>query len=65
MNSFLGRLCHSPIPRLVAVALVAVASSTSAFCGEIHDAAARGDLLRVTALLKDNPDLVFAKGASA
>jgi ankyrin repeat protein len=32
-----------------------------AFCGEIHDAARDGDLEKVKALLKDNPDLVFSK----
>ena len=32
-----------------------------AFCGEIHDAAKRGDLEKVKALLKDNPNLVFSK----
>jgi ankyrin repeat protein len=32
-----------------------------AFCGEIHDAAANGDLEKVKALLKDNPDLVSSK----
>ncbi len=31
------------------------------FCGEIHDAAQRGDLAKVKALLKDNPELVFSK----
>ena len=32
-----------------------------AFCGEIHDATRDGDLAKVKALLKDNPDLVFSK----
>lgn len=31
------------------------------FCGEIHDAAKRGELAKVKGLLKDNPDLVFSK----
>jgi ankyrin repeat protein len=31
--------------------------SIPAFCGEIHDAAAAGDLAKVQALLKDNPEL--------
>jgi ankyrin repeat protein len=31
-----------------------------AVCGEIHDAAANGDLEKVKALLKTNPDLVFS-----
>ena len=32
-----------------------------AFGGEIHDAARNGDVEKVKALLKDNPDLVFSK----
>jgi ankyrin repeat protein len=32
-----------------------------AFCGEIHDAAGKGGLDKVKALLKVNPDLVFDK----
>ena len=35
--------------------------SSLAFCGEIHDAAKNGDLEKVKALLKANPDLVFSK----
>ena len=35
--------------------------SSLAFGGEIHDAAARGDLQKVKALLKDHPELVSAK----
>jgi ankyrin repeat protein len=41
--------------------LVALAWSSLAFCGEIHDAAASGDLEKVTVLLKNNPDLVSSK----
>jgi len=55
------RLCSSPIRRRAAVLLVALAWSSLAFCGEIHQAARIGDLAKVEALLKDNPDLVFAK----
>jgi ankyrin repeat protein len=40
--------------------LVALAWSGLAFCGEIHDAARDGDLAKVKALLKVNPDLVFS-----
>ena len=32
-----------------------------AFCGPIHDAAAKGDKARVTALLQENPDLVNSR----
>jgi ankyrin repeat protein len=45
----------------IAVFLVVLAWSSLAFCGEIHDAAAAGDLEKVKALLKANPDLVFSK----
>ena len=61
MHSFFSRLSHSPIPRHAAVTLVVLAWSSLAFCGEIHDAAKAGDLEKVKALLKDNPDLVFSK----
>ena len=74
-HSLFSRLCHSPIPGRAAVLLVALAWSGLAFCGrnreerrtggsessEIHDAAKDGDLEKVKALLKDNPDLVFSK----
>jgi ankyrin repeat protein len=60
-HSLFTRLCHSPIPRRAAVLLVVLAWSSLAFGGEIHDAARNGDLEKVKALLKDNPDLVFSK----
>ena len=47
--------------RLAAVLLVVLAWSNLAFCGEIHDAAQKGDLAKVKALLKDNPDLINSK----
>ena len=52
MLSSFSRLCHSPIPRLAAVMLVALAWSSLAFCGAIHDSARDGDLGKVKALLK-------------
>ena len=52
MQSLFSRLCHSPILRLAAVMLVALAGSSLAFGGEIHDAAKAGDLEKVKALLK-------------
>jgi hypothetical protein len=61
MHTFFSQLCGFPIPRRTAVLLVALAWSSLAFCGEIHDAAKDGDLAKVKALLKDNPDLVFNK----
>src|ERR1035437_7312102 len=60
-HSFFSRFCHSPIPRRAAVLLVALAWSSLAFGGEIHDAAKAGDLEKVAVLLKNNPDLVFSK----
>ena len=41
---FFSRFCHVPILRRAAVTLVALAWSSLAFCGEIHDAAKSGDL---------------------
>lgn len=47
--------------KLAIVALVTLVWSCLAFCGEIHDAAQKGDLEKVKALLKDNAELVFSK----
>ena len=60
-HSFFSRFCHSPIPRRAAVLLVALAWSSLSFCGEIHDLAKSGDLEKVKALLKGNPDSVSSK----
>ena len=65
MQAFFSRLFRTPIiTRLAAVilaALLALAWSSPAFCGEIHDAAENGDLEKVKGLIKDNPNLVFSK----
>ncbi len=58
MRSLFSRLCRSSIPRLAAVLPVALAWSNLAVCGEIHDAAANGDVAQARALLKNNPNLV-------
>jgi ankyrin repeat protein len=61
---FFSGFAHSSIPRRAAVtmfALVALAWSSLSFCGEIHNAARDGDLVKVQALLKGNPDLVFSR----
>jgi ankyrin repeat protein len=50
--------------KLLTVTLVALVWSCLAFCGEIHDAARDGDLEKVKALLKDNPDLVNSKNTN-
>lgn len=46
--------------RNIVVLLVALAWNNFSFAGEIHDAAAKGDLEKVKSLLKDNPNLVFS-----
>ena len=64
MHSFLSLLFKSPIHHLttvVLVMLVALASSSFAFGGEIYEAARKGNLAKTKTLLKGNPDLVFSK----
>jgi ankyrin repeat protein len=46
---------------LAFISLIALGWSISAYCGEIHDAAIKGDLTKVKALLKDNPNLVASE----
>ena len=60
-HSSFSRFCHSPIPRRAAILLVALACSSLGFGGEIDDAAKAGDLEKVKALLKGNPDSVSSK----
>ena len=63
-HSCFSRPRRSPIPRLAPVmlaALLLLAWSSLALSGEIHNAARDGDLGRVEALLRDDPDLVFSK----
>ncbi len=55
------RLICFPTIRLIAVILVALACSGLGLGGEIHDAARNDNLVKVKALLKENPDLVFSK----
>jgi hypothetical protein len=61
ITNFHSRLFHFQIPRLGIVMLIALACSTPAFCGEIHDAAEAGDMAKVKALLKKNSKLVSSK----
>jgi ankyrin repeat protein len=63
-HSSFSRLSYSSVPRLVTVTLVALTWSSLAFCGEIHDAVAAGNLEKVKLLLKDNPDLIFSKNTN-
>jgi hypothetical protein len=52
-STFLSWLSHFQIPILAFVTPIALACSTSAFCGEIHDAVKVGDMAKIKALLKD------------
>jgi hypothetical protein len=44
--------------------LLAPALSGPAFCGEIYDAGKNGDVAKVRAMIKGNPDLVVSKDNS-
>jgi hypothetical protein len=63
LYSRLGRSFHFRIRRasLSLLTLAALGWSSPVFGSEIHDAAKDGDLLKVQALLKSNPDLVSSK----
>ena len=68
MRFFLRRLCKSPVTRLLArcsLVLVALTWASPVFCGPIHDAADKGDLEKVKALLKESPDLVSSKDSNS
>ena len=47
--------------RRTVVMLAIMAWSSLAFCGEIHNAVKKGDLEKINALLKENPDLASSK----
>jgi len=63
MRLFVSRHCHYLIPRaaVTLVTLFALACSSPAFCGTIHDAAQDGDFGKIVALLVDNPELVTSR----
>jgi len=61
LRTSLKRICHSSIPRWTAVTLLALTWTSFAFCGEIHDAAQKGDAAKVEALLKAHPELIFSR----
>jgi len=61
MSACFTRFCHLPTLRCSVFIMIVLLWSCFTFGGEIHDAAAKGDLEKVKALLKDNPDLVFSK----
>jgi len=62
--AFFGCVCHSRLPRLAALMLVALALLNLTGCwafSPIDQAVVTGDLEKTRALLKDNPNLVFSK----
>ena len=61
IGTFRSGFLHYPIVHFATLMLFALAWSSLAFCGEIHEAAKQGDLAKVEALLKDNPNLVSSK----
>jgi ankyrin repeat protein len=58
MNILLSRSFSFHNFLFAVVLFITLACSAPASCGEIHDAAEKGDLQKVEALLKDNPKLV-------
>jgi ankyrin repeat protein len=61
LDSSFTRLCHSRVVRFAAIVIMALASISFAFCGPIHDAARKGDVKKVKALLAVDPTLVSSK----
>jgi ankyrin repeat protein len=57
----LSRFSRFSIQRLATITLVALTWSIPAFCGEIHDAARKGDLQKAKMLLKDNPEFISSR----
>jgi ankyrin repeat protein len=52
---------RSRVVRLAAILVMALVSSSFAFCGPIHDAARKGDVKKIKALLATDPKLVSSK----
>jgi ankyrin repeat protein len=61
ITSRCDRRFHSPILRFVAFAMAVLISISLALCQGIREAAGKGELTAVNALLKGDPDLVFTK----
>jgi ankyrin repeat protein len=61
VNLFSNRVCHFRIIHLAVIVLIVLAWNSRAFCDEIRDAAKSGDLAKVQALIKENPELVNSK----
>jgi cytohesin len=60
----LQNLCRSPFLHHAAITLAVLAWTGPAFGDEIHNAAASGDMEKVKALLKDNPELASRTDAN-
>ncbi|MGD0786982.1 MAG: ankyrin repeat domain-containing protein [Terracidiphilus sp.] len=58
---FFSQFSFSRILRPAGVVLVALTWSSLAFCGPIHDAALKGDLKKVQALIQSDPKVVSEK----
>src|ERR1022692_260340 len=72
MPSFLSRLSHSIISRFTAILLATLTLSSLALCdndpnavdaGNFFDTVKAGDLGKVKAMLKDNPNLLLSTSA--
>lgn len=61
MGPFVEVFFHSPMIRLAAILLAALAWSSAGLCSPISEAVQQGDLAKVTALLNTNPSLVLSK----
>jgi ankyrin repeat protein len=61
VSAFPGRFFGSQIQRLLAISLIMLSWSISAFCGEIHDAVEAGNLEKARALLQEKRELVSIK----
>jgi ankyrin repeat protein len=63
MNTYTSFTCsfRSRTLRIAAFLLAALAFTSPAFCGPIHDAAQKGDLNKVKALVQSDPKLVSSK----
>ena len=63
-SDFPDRLSYLPVRPFIALtlfALLSLAWNGPVFSGEIHNAAKNGDLGKIKALMRGNPDLVFSK----
>jgi ankyrin repeat protein len=61
LSLFFCRFIHVRIDRLAIIALLALAWSSLAFCGPIHDAASKGDVNKIRALLQTDPTLISSR----